>query len=400
MPDERSVMQSNRRQDVVSVPIVWLMLMLVLGSLPAAAQPYQGFGASTPGGTGQPVYRVTTLNDDGPGSLRDAVSQGRRSIVFDVAGDIVLSNDIAVRGPFLTIDGLTAPPPGITLKNHGVILLGSRGPVHDIIIRGLRIRNSRGCDHGCPTLGGGVLVGQGAYNVVIDRVSIQGSENFTVSVNKGARDVTIQDSIMAENQGKVQLLALIHGGGRSSRGERTQHVTMHHNLFIGGSERMPQVKWSETGEESPDTLLDFRNNLVWNWRNAGTQVWKGAKANVVANYYYAPNAWEARQRRAIFFCHAGSKPPQCRGDRPTLFARAYIADNVSGAGPAITGYLNSLGTESAPFPAPPVQTTDACTAARHVLEKAGVRPLDAIDQKYLGEISLVGCDQRSPSSHR
>lgn len=43
------------------------------------------FGASTPGGSGGRVIRVTSLDADGPGSLRDALRQsGPRIVVFEV----------------------------------------------------------------------------------------------------------------------------------------------------------------------------------------------------------------------------------------------------------------------------------------------------------------------------
>src|SRR5688500_4643946 len=101
----------------------------------------QGFGASTRGGGGKPRYHVTTLANAGPGSLRDAISSGNRLIVFTVAGTIALESPLHVRGAFLTIDGGTAPSPGITIARHGLTIRGSDGS-HDVIVRSLRIRGS------------------------------------------------------------------------------------------------------------------------------------------------------------------------------------------------------------------------------------------------------------------
>ena len=97
----------------------------------------EGWAASTPGGRGGRILRVTTLDASGPGSLLDAIAErGPRIIVFEVGGVIDLGGRIVeVREPFLTVAGQTAPSPGVTLIRGG-LLVGA----HDIVIRHLRGR--------------------------------------------------------------------------------------------------------------------------------------------------------------------------------------------------------------------------------------------------------------------
>jgi hypothetical protein len=369
-------------------PMVFLWSLERAGSImpsltSARAATYQGFGASTPGGAGQSTYRVTHLGDGGSGSLREAVAQGSRNIVFNVAGEIKLSKDIYVKGSYLTIDGLSAPSPGITLRYHGLIVDGSLG-ARDVIVRGIRVRDSQGCDS-CSSgqYGSGIIVANKAYNVVIDRVSVQGAYDQAISIVKEAHDVTVQWSIFGEGPSSKSFPILI--------GSRSRRISFHHNLVLRGYERMPQVMWSDNGDTATDTQADLRNNIFWDWGFAASQIWKGTKANVVNNYYHDPNASDNGKKRAIYFCKSGSKPPQCDGTKPTWYARAYIKGNVSGHGGAISDYLNSLGTESQPFSAPTITMTDACTAAQQVLANAGVRPLDAVDQKYISMVSIAEC---------
>ena len=66
----------------------------------------EGFGAHSVGGRGGRVIKVTNLNDDGPGSFRQAVTAaGRRIVVFDVSGTIQLRSTISITEPYITIAG-------------------------------------------------------------------------------------------------------------------------------------------------------------------------------------------------------------------------------------------------------------------------------------------------------
>ena len=136
----------------------------------------EGFGASTPGGSGKAIVHVTNLGDAGPGSLREALNHGNRTIRFQVAGDIVLQDFLYVSSAYVTIDGTTAPPPGITLRAAGLVIRGAKG-AHDVVVRGLRIRDSR-ID--------GIQVSYGAYRVVIDHVSVSGSSDGNLDITSGS----------------------------------------------------------------------------------------------------------------------------------------------------------------------------------------------------------------------
>lgn len=77
-------------------------------TVPSEAQdaPPVGFGAATTGGAGGRRVAVTSLADEGPGSLRAAIEApgGPRVIHFDIGGTIALSRQIEI-GSDITVDG-------------------------------------------------------------------------------------------------------------------------------------------------------------------------------------------------------------------------------------------------------------------------------------------------------
>lgn len=328
----------------------------------AAESQYEGFGALTVGGEGKPVYRVTNLKDSGPGSLRDALSRGNRMIVFEVQGTIALQNEIRVKGAFITLDGFTAGASGVTVKNYGLYFLGA----HDVVVRGIRIRNAKK---------DGIWIADAAYNVVIDHVSVAGSGDGNIDITRaGTRDITVSWCILAEPAGEEKNMLLAF---RSSR------ITLHHNLFTASSQRNPQQTYDDDGNDAPNTTLDMRNNLLWDWRSGyGARIRYGAKANVVNNYF-AANGGDKKD--ALVICKPGGPTStSCHGGVPESFAQVYVSGNDSGDGVQ----LNNRGTEKTAFPAPPITQTDARTAACEIVTKAGVRPLDSIDSNYLSRITL------------
>jgi hypothetical protein len=353
---------------IAAVALALAAVAAVESAWSTAVSGAQGFGAETPGGEGRPVVWVTNLNNDGPGSLRDAVSRGNRMVKFRVAGDIALApldrrarrGELEVRGAFITIDGASAPPPGITLRNLGLSIEGRHG-AHDVVVRGVRVRDAAR---------DGIRVAYGAYNVVLDRVSVHGSGDGNVDITE-ARNVTVQWSILAEPAGPQKNMLIKYDPGR---------VTLHHNLFAGAQQRNPQVRMDDAGTAAQETTLDMRNNVVWSWRQGyGTLVWYGPRANVVANYYASRQSPRAEQEKALVI-DDGRKSPAAR-------ARAYVAENISGDGIE----LNGRGTEPAPFPAPRLDTQPACEAARLVLQHAGTRPLDEVDRRFVESVALAEC---------
>ena len=327
---------------------------------PPLTSGFEGFGAVTTGGTGQPIYEVTTLADSGPGSIRDAIAQSNREIVFRVSGVITTSDYLWVRGHHLTIDGTTAPDPGVTIQGRGLLIRGSRG-AHDIILRGLRFRE---CAIDC------VTVDVGAHSVIVDHCSMHGAAdgNLDTGYGGGVHSVTYSWNLIhgARGDGKNSLTAY-----------NPQFLSYHHNLY-SGVQRNPQVRYDDGGALSPGTTVDFVNNLV-RPSASGTFMRWGVRANIVNNYFI-PRATAPLKSLMV----EGTSEVYVDGNASSLTSY----DPNDPANYVLVGEVTSV---SLPFAAAPVTTTDALTAACQILEHAGPRPLDPVDQALVDSISIDGC---------
>lgn len=227
-----------------------------LPSFPGA----EGFGATTPGGRGGRVIEVTTLADDGPGSLRQAVRQtGPRIIVFRVGGLLQLHKDISVSEPYLTIAGQTAPGGGLCLAGAGL-----RIATHDVIVRHLRVRVGDDPAGPDPENRDGIGVANNKTapcRVIIDHCSVSWAIDENMQLWYPCHDITIQWCLIAESLEKSLHPKGAHGMGLLV-GDHARRVSVHHNLFAHNMDRNPLLKG--------DTVTEVINNVVYNWRNHGT----------------------------------------------------------------------------------------------------------------------------------
>lgn len=211
-----------------------------------------GWAAKTPGGRGGRIIRVTNLNPDGPGSLREAVeAAGPRIVVFEVGGVIDLKRSVLeIREPYLTIAGQTAPSPGITLIRGGIDVHG-----HDVVVRHIRVRT--GVD-GQPHLSGweaDAFSTVAAHDVIVDHCTFTWAldENMSTSGPRfTGRDVsewrknTSHDVTFSYNLAAEGLANASHPKGEHSKGslihDNATNILIWRNVYAHNVERSPLVK--------------------------------------------------------------------------------------------------------------------------------------------------------------
>lgn len=221
-----------------------------------------GFGSTTAAGRGGEILHVTSLANDGEGSLRSALEQeGPRIVVFEVGGVIELASSIVVRTPYLTLAGQTAPDPGITLRGSGIVV-----STHDVLIQHIRSRPGDSTAGEDPNDRDGIgVVGSSwgdvdVYNVVIDHCSVSWAIDEGASTwYEGVQDITFSNNIIAEN-----LSESLHSKGEHSKGlligDHSRRISVIGNLFAHNMRRNPLLKG--------DTSSFIANNVIY---NPGTQ---------------------------------------------------------------------------------------------------------------------------------
>ena len=266
--------------------ILFLMFfVLTLWSQQLAFPGAEGFGAYAKGGRGGKVIFVTNLNDNGPGSLRWAIEQdGPRTIVFKVSGTIVLLDRLVINNPYITIAGQTAPGDGVCLKGETL-----RVETHDVVIRYIRVRLGDG-KHGEGSKQGKDAISIASGNdIIIDHCSASWSLDEVLSSStreSTLTNVTVQWCFITEG-----LNIDGHGFGSLIRGTGGAKYSYLYNLYAHNHGRNPRPGNYDSNpytEDPEGLLLDFRNNLLYNWGGSKAGYNSDSKSvtrlNYVGNY--------------------------------------------------------------------------------------------------------------------
>jgi pectate lyase len=332
------------------VGFVFLLFLLFPNVLTAA---YEGFGAATQGGKHGQEVEVTSLADSGPGSLREAIRKGDlpRRIVFRISGTVQLQRPLKIKQQsFITIDGATAPAPGITLAGNALHIQDS----HDIILSHLRVRNSKA---------DGITV-KGSHHIVIDHCSLTDAGDENIGITQDCHDITVSWCLIGDTRTVASGLRpkglLIANFDKRA----VTNISLHHNLFLHEAQRSPQV--------STPGLVDIRNNLILHWQAYGIRMRRGARGNIVNNVFKTTE-------------NAGNAILLSEGPGPI-----YISGNK---GPGEVD-VNQLSTARKPFVVAAVTTDPASEIEQKVMQRAGAQPRDAADR------ILVSRPPPPPSNHK
>src|SRR3990167_11209966 len=347
---------------------------------------YQGFGVNTSAGRSGTLYRVNTLHDNseapvlqGDGSYYSsfrsaAEASGTRVIVFELSGYVLLTSNLNITEPYLTIAGQTAPSPGVTIRGSGAFPTETAFLVwtHDTVIQHLAIRPGDGtCNSGLVYYDGGS--GLNLYNHIIDHVSISWFQDEGMTWADQAHDSTMWRSMVAEAMNGAPGSSGCTGGGSAWNGigiGTGNNLALLQNLFAHNGTRNPQVDGSTNGP--------IQNNVIY-------ATWTGI---LFQNFVSAPINWRVDgnyfKRDTQTFEQSAYAAVLSR-DQPAgseVYLNDNQIDNGSVGTPALDPWSQTTGIDPR-VGSPPSSATIAgydvkssTDTYQFVLDRVGARPLD------------------------
>ena len=255
----------------------------------------EGHGRYVTGGRGGEVRHVTNLNDKGEGSLRAAVSgSNAKIVVFDVSGIIGLESDLVI-GANTTIEGQTAPAPGVTVRYRTV------RPGDNNIIRFIRFRRGEerdvndGADATWQRQKDGIVLDHCSFSWSIDEIaSFYDNQHFTMQW------CTLGEALAnpGHSKGEHSYGGIWGGKGASFHHNFLAHMQNRVPRFCGARYNWDKYDQSKYANSIQAEIVDFRNCVMYNWGNGngcygGTG---GGNINIVNNYYKAGPATSNKTR--------------------------------------------------------------------------------------------------------
>ena len=357
--------------------------------LPLAFPSAEGYGKYTVGGRGGKVYEVTTLEDGGQGSLREAVeAEGPRTVVFRVSGTISLKRQLRISNPYITIAGQTAPGDGICLRGYPVSINADQ-----VIIRYLRVRLGDETKTEADAVSA-----RGHKNIILDHISASWSVDETMSVYH-CDSITVQWCIISESLFGSNHIKGAHGFGGIWGGN---YSSFHHNLIASHSSRNPRLAGGAG-------FVDFRNNVIFNWgfnsiygggalhKNGSdpTFLVRHTTVNIVNNYFKPGPATAPGE-----VSHRIANPSWANGDCGKWYVAGNImegservtADNWDGGiqpNSSLPQVMDSIRM-NVPWPSMPIAMQSASHAFDSVTERAGASlpRRDKVDERIAKEACL------------
>lgn len=312
-----------------------------------------GFGRHASGGRGGAVYHVTSLDDSGAGSFRDAVSHAHRVVVFDVGGYVRLNSPVSVASE-LSIEGQTAPGGGIGIMGREVSFSGSS----DVIVRGVRFRQGD-LDSDSKKSGINLL---NTSNMIFDHVSIEFAQWNNID-SVGAKNITVQYSIDADPIGQ-----------QFAAHTETGPYTWYRNLFANAHNRCPLAK--------ADT--QYINNVVYDYQAGYTAGDSSGHFHhdVVGNYFIAgPRTTDPKNA----FFQLGNQSVYARDNISDSDRDGMLGGSTLALGAGATASSAAWSTDTASIAA-----LEPAQAFAEVVAHAGAQPRDAVDAKVIADVQSLG----------
>ncbi len=329
-----------------------------------------GFGENTTGGLNSNGFTVVSnTNDDGPGSLREALSlSGPNWIIFDTALNgrtIYLNSPINVKNPDITIDGRGSTVTVSPAQNN-MFLIAFRGG--NTILHGIKL-------DGQGLTATALMLRQG-YNYWIDHLTITNFQNDdAISIGQGGKTDSASEITISNYKVHSTSKGILSGGNGNYPDFPTNRVTVHSSELAAG-ERNPRVQYG--------SIYHVFNSYIHSFKYVGMEAGRNAKLISENNVFSALTANNPKNAQTGRYASSNIFPAELpNGPIGHIYSRGdlFLDDSAS------SGSINP--TTPTPFNIPyNYELLDVNLVRDAVLQKAGAENINnSLNQCQVQRIS-------------